>query len=270
MANSRVIRQNFFNNPEIADDYAPEQRYFLIGLVCAADDYGRFWWNAAHLKSVIFPTDSKQKKWIENNLNMLLKNNFICKYEVNGKEYGHFPKWFDKGFCLKQRLDHPKENEIPDCGTHKMNEKKTRKKRETSQTIKENLKEFNLNEYKESLSQDVDHTLSNSFLNTLKSKFPTLDLEIVRNKYILYYKSNPREIDDHMANFEQWCIREFEYDNKDKKEIAIKENQIQKDKREFDEYSKEADRKVEEDPISPEELNQLLNLTNKSFDITKD
>ena len=65
MANTRVIRQNFYNDPQIAGNYCIEERYFLIGLACASDDYGRFWWHTINLKSVMYPTDNKQKKWIE-------------------------------------------------------------------------------------------------------------------------------------------------------------------------------------------------------------
>ena len=70
MANSRVIRQNFFNDPQIAGKYDEKQRLLLIGLACASDDYGRFWWNPINLKSIIYPTDNKQGKWIEKNLEL--------------------------------------------------------------------------------------------------------------------------------------------------------------------------------------------------------
>ena len=145
MANARVIRRNFFNDPLIAGKFNIEQRYFLIGIACASDDYGRFWWNPSNLKSIIYPTDNKQLKWIEKTLNLFISNDILCKYEVNGVQFGHFPHWFDKSFSLKQRLDHPKPEQLPDCSIHIMNEKNTRKKRESSQPNKININKSNLN-----------------------------------------------------------------------------------------------------------------------------
>ena len=145
MANARVIRRNFFNDPLVAGKFNIEQRYFLIGIACASDDYGRFWWNPSNLKSTIYPTDNKQLKWIEKTLNLFISNDILCKYEVNGVQFGHFPHWFDKSFSLKQRLDHPKPEQLPDCGIHIMNEKNTRKKRESSQPNKININKTNLN-----------------------------------------------------------------------------------------------------------------------------
>jgi len=216
MANSRIIRQNFFNDPQIAGKYDEKQRLLLIGLACASDDYGRFWWNPINLKSIIYPTDNKQGKWIEKNLELFYKDEILCKYSVNNIKYGHFPSWFDKGFCLKQLLNHPKENENPDCRTHKMNEKRPRKKQETSPPIKENLKESNLYEYKESVSDDIN-SLTQSFLDSLKSKFPKLNLISLKEKYILYYKSSPKDIKNHQAHFEKWCIDENGFSNKEEK-----------------------------------------------------
>lgn len=136
MANARVIRRNFFNDPLIAGQYKIEQRYLLLGLACASDDYGRFWWNPSNLKSIIYPVDNKQPKWIEKNLICFCEDGIICKYEVNNIQYGHFPFWFDKSFCLKQRLDHPKPEQLPDCEHHRMNEKNTRIQQESSPPIK--------------------------------------------------------------------------------------------------------------------------------------
>ena len=215
MANSRVIRHNFYNNPEIASRYSIEERYFLIGLVCASNDWGLFWWNSSNIKSVIYPTDNKQNKWIEKTLDKFLNDGFLCKYESNNQWYGHFIKWFDKGFCLKQRLDHPKESDIPDCKHHLMTIKKTRKKRETSPTIKENIIKPNIKEYKESVNDDIS-SLTQSFLDSLKSKYPTLNLSFIKEKYILYYKSNPKDIKCHQSNFETWCIRERKDSNDEK------------------------------------------------------
>ena len=166
MANARVIRRNFFNDPLIAGKYNIGQRYLLIGLACASDDYGRFWWNVNNLKSIIYPTDNKQGKWIEKNLELFFNDELLCKYEVNNTIYGHFPYWFDKSFCLKQRLDHPKPDELPDCKTHVMNNKNTRKKRESSLTNKDNINKNNSNK------------INNGSNGFVKKKYLTTDFKL--------------------------------------------------------------------------------------------
>ena len=139
MANARMIRRNFFNDPIMADRYNESQRYLLIGLACASNDWGKFWWNGKNLKSIIYPLDSKQPKWIENNLEMFANDGILCKYEVNKLIYGHFPLWFDKSFCLKQQLNHPKDDEFPVCELHPYYENNTRTLRETSPANKTKL-----------------------------------------------------------------------------------------------------------------------------------
>ena len=73
MAHARIIRQTFYNDPLIADKYKLDERYLLIGLACVADDYGKFWYSPANIRSTIFPTDpditikwsNAQSEWIE-------------------------------------------------------------------------------------------------------------------------------------------------------------------------------------------------------------
>ena len=97
MANARLIRQNFFNDPLIAQKYNLKERYLLIGLACAADDFGRFWYNESNLKATIFPTDKNiTLKWIGQCLDKLTNDFILCHYESDGIMYAHFPKWLDK------------------------------------------------------------------------------------------------------------------------------------------------------------------------------
>ena len=197
MANARMIRRNFFNDPLIAERYDDSQRYLLIGVACASDDYGRFWWNGKSLKSIIYPLDNRQPKWIEKNLELFLKDEILCKYEVKNIIYGHFPLWFDKSFCLKQRLDHPKPEQSPDCKIHQMNEKNTRTSRETSPPSKVNITELNTN--KESVGTD---TLSISLIEEMKSKYADKDVDAIADKVIAYYQGKSVPLD---LKFKQWC-----------------------------------------------------------------
>ena len=133
MAYSRIIRQNFFNHPTVAGKFKLEERFFLIGLACTADDYGKFWYSPANIRSNIFPTDHDiTVEWIEQCLKKFENESILCTYEVDGMLLGHFPKWFDVGWFLKQKIDHPREYQHPDspeCMTETL-------KRETSRTIK--------------------------------------------------------------------------------------------------------------------------------------
>jgi len=209
MANARVIRSNFFNDPLIAGRYNVNQRYLLIGLACAADDYGRFWWKSKNLKSIIYPLDSRQPKWIEKNLELFYKDEILCKYQVKNITYGHFPLWFDKSFCLKQRLDHPKPVQLPDCKVHQMNEKNTRTLRETSPPSKVNITELNRN--KESVN-DKTHTLSisDSLIEEMKMKYPDKDIAQAKTSFLNYpYYQGKRWTDvEAVERFKKWCAKE--------------------------------------------------------------
>jgi hypothetical protein len=55
-------------------------------------------------------------------------------------EYAHFPKWFEKGWVLKQRIDHPREFNSPDCRMCQT-EVIYWEKRESSRVTKDNQNE---------------------------------------------------------------------------------------------------------------------------------
>lgn len=144
MAYSRMIRHNFFKSPQISL-YSIKERYFLIGLICCADDFGKFWLNNKKIMADIFSGDEKiSNKWIDTTIEKFVNDNVLCYYEVSGIAYCHFPNWFVPGWFLKQRLDHPRDNENPDCPICQT-EKIARKKREKSRTIKSKSIEKNKN-----------------------------------------------------------------------------------------------------------------------------
>ena len=126
MAHARIIRQNFFNDPLIAEKYSVDERYLLIGLACVADDFGRFWYNPANIRSGIFPIDDNiTSNWVDECLKKFTNDFILCQYDIENIPYAHFPKWFDKGWYLKQRVDHPREYQSPDCPICETERKKT-------------------------------------------------------------------------------------------------------------------------------------------------
>jgi len=208
MANPRMIRSNFFNDPLITEKYEEDQRYLLIGLACAADDYGRFWWKSKNLKSIIYPLDSRQPKWIEKNLELFYKDEILCKYQVKNITYGHFPLWFDKSFFLKQRLDHPKPVQLPDCKIHQMNEKNTRTLRETSHTSKPNVTESNGTQV--SVSDNTTLTISDSLFKEMSVKYPAKDITKDKLSFLNYpYHQNNEWSEFEVAErFSNWCANQ--------------------------------------------------------------
>ena len=162
MAHARIIRQNFFNDPLIAEKYSVDERYLLIGLACVADDFGRFWYNPANIRSGIFPTDDNiTSEWVDGCLKKFTNDFILCQYNIDNILYAHFPKWFDKGWYLKQRVDHPREYQSPDCPICETE----RKKREISRAIKYNSVKKKKNKDKE----DKDNITKENIIEQLTS-----------------------------------------------------------------------------------------------------
>ena len=202
MANARLIRQNFFNDPLIAQKYNLKERYLLIGLACAADDFGRFWYNESNLKATIFPTDKNiTLKWIGQCLNKLTNDLILCHYESDGIMYAHFPKWLDKGWFLKQRIDHPREYASPDCPICETE----KKKRESSRAIKSNLIQQKENEHSITEGEINEILTQHVYSNKMLKKYPSItkqDYKKALGVYIRWVERNDSFDSDHEREFE--------------------------------------------------------------------
>ena len=210
MAFTRVIRMNFFNDPIISAGYNIQERYFIIGLVCNADDYGRFWYNSKLIQTQIFPTDEEISfDWVDQALKKLVNDGILCFYEVSGKQYVHFPLWFEKGWYLKQRIDHPREHVLPDC-PNCLIEAKTRNKREISRTIKDKSSQSNINEdniLEERARKSHQMKLIKDSLNDLHEEFPDADLEFEFKKFNYWMLSIGKQYEDYAAGFRYWLTK---------------------------------------------------------------
>jgi len=141
MGYARIIRQTFFEDPLLTSRYDVPERFFLIGLVCQADDFGKFWLNYQILKGKIFPLDEGiAVSWIKGTIEKFIEDEILCKYKENRMEFSHFCKWFEKGWILKQRIDHPREFNSPDCPICQT-EAIYWEKRESSRLTKDNQNE---------------------------------------------------------------------------------------------------------------------------------
>lgn len=202
MAYSRIIRQTFYNDPIIADTYILDERYLLIGLACVADDYGKFWYSPANIRSTIFPTDPDITiEWIEQCLQKFIDTRILCRYEADGILHGHFPKWFESGWFLKQKIDHPREFQHPDCPIC-MTETK---KRESSRAIKG--KRTKTKERKVSVMEPkiIDILKEFSFHSDMIEKYPL----VLKDKYVELVNSYEKWVKQHNA-YERNHKREFE------------------------------------------------------------
>jgi len=215
MAFTRVIRQNFFIDPEILAEYNIKERYFIIGLVCNADDYGRFWYYSKLIQTQIFPTDEEiSSDWVDQALKKLVNGGILCFYEVSGKQYVHFPLWFEKGWYLKQRIDHPREFGFPDCPMC-LTEEKAMNKREVSRAIKDKSNKSNKN--KNNILEERDRKshqmklIKDSF-NDLQEEFPDVDLKFEFERFSDWMLSIGKQYEDYAAAFRGWLrkIPDFE------------------------------------------------------------
>lgn len=217
MANARIIRQNFFNAPTIAN-YSIDEKYLIIGLACTADDYGRLWKDASNIKSMVFPIHKKiTVQWINRTINKLIKNGVLCEYEEDKIRYIHFPKWFEKGWYLKQRIDHPKEfGGCPDCPTCNT-EGITRKVRETSRAIKDNIIKpnqiNNTSKTNTNYLKIVAELSARSFMEHTHDKYPLITdskyASLLSNYMQRIEKKGAWEI-DHAKEFDKYLYKQHE------------------------------------------------------------
>ena len=221
MASSRCIRQNFFNHPLIAQKYDIDERYLLIGLAAASDDFGRFWYNLSNIKSTIFPTDDNITiEWIKGCIDKLISHSVLCNYIIDDVEYLHFPLWFSKGWFLKQRIDHPREFRFPDCPVCKTEqvkrekmEKKTRKFADNTikaNSIKDNTIKTKLNNDQSILDRFNDRIVRDNLL----SRYPLLDISqynLILKNYILALNDYNMNEQDHERLFEIKLKEAHEY-----------------------------------------------------------
>lgn len=93
MARIRTVKPDFFRHEtlfECEQKSALPVRLAFAGLWTAADREGRFVWSPRALKLDCLPYDDVDFAAV---LDALAEYGFICKYEVDGKQYGYIPAW---------------------------------------------------------------------------------------------------------------------------------------------------------------------------------
>lgn len=95
MARSRTLHPTFHTNHELfltESSSGLPLRVAYSGLWCHADREGRFEWNPMRLKLGILPFDGCDFAAV---LDALAEAQFIVRYTVDGKDYGHIPTFAD-------------------------------------------------------------------------------------------------------------------------------------------------------------------------------
>lgn len=108
MARIRTIKPEFFRHEALQDleEKHGKLKPMLVfsGLWTLADKNGNFEWRPRQIKLDILPFLSFN---IEDSLNLLQKNGFIVKYEINSHFYGHIPTFEDHQRITGKELQSP-------------------------------------------------------------------------------------------------------------------------------------------------------------------
>lgn len=115
MTRIRHIKPEFFKHELLFEAEEKSKlpcRIALAGLWCVADVEGRFEWAPRRIKLEVLPYDVVDFAKV---LDALVAGDFVHKYEVEGKTYGHV-----RTFHKHQRVDRTKEpaSLIPDHNVH--------------------------------------------------------------------------------------------------------------------------------------------------------
>lgn len=114
MARIRTIKPELFCSESLANVPLAAERTFM-GLLTQADDHGRLRFNAAVLNGALWPLRPDHTPAdLEADVSALIDEGVICRYEVDGKTYLHFPTW-----GTHQKISHPStRNQAPACPDH--------------------------------------------------------------------------------------------------------------------------------------------------------
>lgn len=108
MARIRSLKPSFWSNQKIGK-LSRDARLLAIGLISYADDEGRFLASPNALIGHVYPNDTVSLKQVARWRDALADVGLIELYEVDGFEYGRFPRWADH-----QRISHPFPSTFPE------------------------------------------------------------------------------------------------------------------------------------------------------------
>lgn len=113
MARKRMIDPELFTSESVAS-LPISTRYTWVGLLCYLDDTGRGKDNAALVKAAVWPLDEAYTtKKVAADLDRLVDNGSLCRFECCGTPQVHAPTW-----TVWQKISHPTPTKLCPCAGH--------------------------------------------------------------------------------------------------------------------------------------------------------
>jgi len=113
MARKRMLSPEFFSSAPVNELPIPAMVTFA-GLWCYFDDFGRGEDDAALVKAAVWPRRRSQTVLkTGNDIDLLVSNKLLCRYEVGGVSLIHSVSWQEH-----QRISHPTPSKLPPCPEH--------------------------------------------------------------------------------------------------------------------------------------------------------
>ena len=110
MARIRTIKPSFWSDLAVAR-LRRDARLLCIGLISFSDDEGRFLASPSAIGGYVFPHDELPAKTVRQWRDEVAASGLIELYEVDGMEFGWFPKW-----KKHQRISKPQPSILPAPG----------------------------------------------------------------------------------------------------------------------------------------------------------
>jgi hypothetical protein len=108
MARIRSIKPEF-NGSASVNRMSESAQLFMVKLLTECDDYGRIRWLPKKIAGNLYPRrDDVDAARINELVAELEREEIFFRYEVDGEQYGCFPRWSDH-----QRIDRPSRSDIP-------------------------------------------------------------------------------------------------------------------------------------------------------------
>ena len=191
MARKRMIDPKFWSDDKMMG-LTPMHRLLFIGIWNFSDDGGIHKNNDSMLKAEIFPCDDITIEEVGKMKEKLMQLELIVPFEHQGIELFYIKNW-----KIYQSISKPipSKYELPEDS------------RKTPGALPPNRIERNGIEKKRVESNNTHTTID---LNTLATKYPTINVEPLYETFRLKQMGNDKKSVNEAADFEIWCIRALE------------------------------------------------------------
>lgn len=153
MARIRTIKPEMFASLG-RQGVSIEARWFMAGMATYADDHGRFEWMPRKVLGCLYPEDAQVHesdviKWAQE----LVAIGVIELYEIDGRTYGHFPKWL-----LHQKVKNPSKSYLPEPQTSRRDSTNTEDESESYGDYTEDVPQSPVLEHRNIGNRNIGNT----------------------------------------------------------------------------------------------------------------